>query len=290
MKSSFKEIFIEDLPKYSDWPYRIVGLSDWNLSSGKRTKKHIQKEYGQKWEKINNLINKNKNKTLEPFLHCAFRNHFPSNLLIHINEKFFYVRTNKMLWDYIYKIIAEHIDPYIPKNKTIVELGAGWGRNLFRFFSDGIADRIVGAEFTKEGVAAGRKIAEKYNVPGAFYHFDYNNPNKKLLPELKDTVVFTHNSIEQIPCLKSAFIEFLIQAKPAVIIHFEPVYEYRTKNTLHHLLWKRYTELNDYNRNLLTLLKEMEKRKKIKIVKEEPHLLGLNAFNPGSFIIWKTLK
>lgn len=170
-----------------------------------------------------------------------------------------------MFWDYIYKTISQYIEPYISENKTIVELGAGWGRNLFRFFSDGIADRIVGAEFTQEGVTAGRKIAEKYKVPGAFYHFDYNNPNKEILPELKDAVVFTHNSIEQIPRLKSAFIEFLIKAKPAVVIHFEPVYEYRTENTLLHLLWKRYTELNDYNRNLLTVLKEMKKRIKSKL-------------------------
>ena len=82
-------------------------------------------------------------------------------------------------------------------------------------------------------------------------------------------------------------ISSLIQSKPKAVVHFEPVYEYRNGDSLLHYLWKRYTEVNDYNRNLLTVLKRFAKERRLTIGLEKAHEVGLNAFNPGSFVVWK---
>lgn len=81
----------------------------------------------------------------------------------------------------------------------------------------------------------------------------------------------------------------MIENRPKIVFHFEPIYEYRNKDTLLHYMWKRYTQVNEYNINLLTLLKDFEKKGQIRIDLEVPHVLGLNAFNPGSFIVWQPI-
>jgi hypothetical protein len=57
-----------------------------------------------------------------------------------------------------------------------------------------------------------------------------------------------------------------------------------------HYLWKKFTEINDYNRNLITVLKKFEKKGLLNILHEDKHSFGLNAFNPGSYIIWKPVS
>ena len=49
---------------------------------------------------------------------------------------------------------------------------------------------------------------------------------------------------------------------------------------------RRYIELNDYNRNLLGLLRSFEKVGQIRLLEHRPCVFGGQPFNPTSIIVW----
>ena len=56
MKSEFKTITIDELPRYNHWPAKILGLESINTSLQK-TPESIVREYGQdKWGEILSLL------------------------------------------------------------------------------------------------------------------------------------------------------------------------------------------------------------------------------------------
>lgn len=281
----FRLIELNDLPKYSPWPARLIGLSDWVPRN--RNDQLALREYGEKWGNLLQDYHNHEFANVHQAMEYLFRTHFPANMLFHVDEQIYYSENDSRFWNFFYMRITEVLSECLEPNDTLVELGCGWGRNLFYALKAGLCSDAIGGEYTKEGEMLGSLIAKQFDVPIEFSHFDYYNPASEFMHKLKGTVVFTHNSIEQISYLPEKTILSLIESRPKAVIHFEPVYEYRNKETLLHYLWKRYTETNDYNRNLLTVLKTFEKEGRLKITIEKVHALGLNAFNPGSFIVWE---
>ena len=278
-------IELNDLPKYSPWPLRLLGLSD--FTDRQRNEDYVLKEYGGKWGGIHKNLKENELANLEEAFNCVMNSYYKSDMLFHIDENIYYSKDSLAIKELVNKKIVEVSNNHMTSSDTIVELGSGWGRNLFYFLLKKLCHRVIGGEYTKEGRLVSEFISEKFKLPAEFFHFDYYNPHEQFMQKLAGTVVFTHNSVEQIRHIPEETIQSLIESKPRVVIHFEPVYEYCDKNTLLHYLWKRYTLMNDYNRNLLTVLKKFESSGKLRIIDEKVHTIGLNAFNPGSFIVWE---
>ena len=285
---NFRLIDLNDLPKYSPWPTRLLGLSDWTQKS--RSEKLVLREYGEKWGDLLQDYEKHKFANLLEAMNYLFYKHFPSYFLFHIGEQIYYAENNDLFWDFFYSEITGILAEYLRPDGTLVELGCGWGRNLFYALRMKLCKNAIGGEFTERGLMLGKLIEKQFDLPIDFFHFDYYNPAAELEHKLKGAVIFTHNSIEQINCIPEKTILALIKSKPIAVIHLEPIYEHCKENTFLHCLWKRYTELNDYNRNLLTVLKRFEKQGQLKITIEKPHALGLNAFNPCSFIVWEPIN
>ena len=101
--------------------------------------------------------------------------------------------------------------------------------------------------------------------------------------------VFTSHSIEQLPSAEK-FICHIKKYKKKInkIIHFEPLYQMHLKEkNLINLLRRRYTELNDYNKDLWELLKN---DKDIEIIESKINVLGFNPLNPTSIVVWQFKK
>jgi hypothetical protein len=283
---SFLKVELDRLPEYSPWPGRIMSIEQWNAPDV-RDKGQILREYGEKWGRLIEAYKKQRPADLKQALDFLFDTHFPDRLLFHVDEEIFYAETDSRFWNFFYSKIIGILNQYLSSEDTIVELGCGWGRNLFYFLHSGVCREAIGGEYTPEGLELGELIKNHFNLLIEFHHFDFRRPEGEFLKKIEGKVVFTHNSIEQINYLSKDMVLNLAAASPKVVIHFEPVYEYRDKISLLHFLWKRYTEINDYNRNLITVLKEVEAGGRIEIILEKIHHLGLNAFNPGSVIVWK---
>lgn len=108
----------------------------------------------------------------------------------------------------------------------LVELGCGYGRNLFEVFYGGSPDDIdyVGAELTASGVEMVETLAGL--IPRMRLHatrFDFLEPDFAFLKGYENVLVFTHHAIEQVTELGSGFFANLARAAPRVAgIHFEP--------------------------------------------------------------------
>jgi SAM-dependent methyltransferase len=120
--------------------------------------------------------------------------------------------------------IVDYIDEAGPFD-AIIELGCGYGRNLFNiFYGGGPQDaRYYGGELTESGVALGREIAALDPAMNArFFPFDYLEPVFAIEP-IERALVFTVHSIEQV-CKVDAqlFAAIAGLARRVDCVHLEP--------------------------------------------------------------------
>ena len=92
-----------------------------------------------------------------------------------------------------------------------------------------------------------------------------------------------------VPELSYDFIAFLLDLKPLVVIHFEPCYEHYPMSEIHGLLCRRYLELNDYNRNLISIINRSTKNNEI-VSKIRKNVIGFNPLLPISVIEWTSTE
>jgi SAM-dependent methyltransferase len=121
------------------------------------------------------------------------------------------------------------IDLIDSETEAVVELGCGFGRNLFAIWNLISHERpelaFIGAELSESGLEAARGIAAL--EPAAkisFHRFNYLDPSFGFLDGLKNIVVFTAHSIEQVHRIGTAFFQKLLASTDKVrCVHFEPV-------------------------------------------------------------------
>jgi hypothetical protein len=187
-------------------------------------------------------------------------------------------------------VVESVLSAVTPRTQAILETGSGWGHNLFRLWLEGgPADvRYVAAEYTE----AGRKVAERIGALEPQMRlearaFDYGHPEHFSLGELTEAVVFSVNSVEQIPYLSREVIDTLSGLADHVrCFHFEPVgWQVNPDSSSSS---QEYAERHDYNRNLVSVLREAAAEGRISL--EDPHteVLGVNPDNATTVLAWSS--
>jgi len=126
--------------------------------------------------------------------------------------------------DNLADFIVDYIDEKGPYD-AIIELGCGYGRNLFNIFYGGgpQAARYYGGELTESGLAVAREIAAlDPALKATFFPFDYLDPALPVAPAER-ALVFTVHSIEQVCQIDARLFGVIAGAARRVdCIHFEP--------------------------------------------------------------------
>ncbi|HEY1505911.1 MAG TPA: hypothetical protein VGF92_16520 [Stellaceae bacterium] len=126
--------------------------------------------------------------------------------------------------DNLADFIVDYIDEKGPFD-AIVELGCGYGRNLFNIFYGGGPQgvRYYGGELTESGVAVAREIAALDPAMAvSFFPFDYLAPALAIAPAER-ALVFTMHSIEQVCQIDARLFGVIAGAARRVdCIHLEP--------------------------------------------------------------------
>jgi len=102
-----------------------------------------------------------------------------------------------------------------------------------------------------------------------------------------NSIILTSYSVHYIPKLDHAFASYISQWKPKVVIHFEPCYEHQSLDNLHEMMCRRYIEINDYSRNLVSIIESAYTEGKISSIETHNNVFGSNPFLPISVIEWK---
>ena len=277
------KINLEDIPKYISWPARLLGMEAFPIRT--RNTEQIMREYDrEKWGSVLDLLKKEQSLTDNDLLRLQGID-WEAESVFMIHGEYFIAPAHEVMKLYE-EILLNTIKSENPEK--LIELGCGLGDKLL-FLAKKITPKIVrGGEFTASGVECGRILAKINVISAHFQHFDYNNP-ETLNGMDEGAIIYTSHSIEQIPFLKKEFIEGLIKIKPKKVIHFEPCYEDQDSTTITGLMRKKYIEINDYNRNLVSLLMDFQSNSKIEIVDHQKNIFSDTPFNPTSVITWKPI-
>lgn len=155
-------------------------------------------------------------------------------------------------------------------------LGAGFGESLSRLQTD---RPKLGGELTDEGVQCGRTlglVVHKFNY--------YKKEDYTFIPP--NATILSVHSIEQIPDA-APILDGLRSVRKNIQfgIHLEPTWLASRKGFIGQLR-NRYMEINDYNRNLISLLHESSD---IEILEFSADIFGQAPLNSASLIVWRFL-
>jgi len=276
---------INDLPKYSSWPARLLCLT--KFEQRYKTPNEIIREYDrEKWGSLLERVNKaGKDVTLDEIDDWFLNN--TQEILCSIEDEFYIMHPIEAHKRYV-SLIENYLSKYLPAT-SLVELGAGYGSIIL-----GISHKekfvrmnIMAAEYTNSGISLIKHLAKSKHLEIIVDKCDFSSVPVTKLPIPDGAIIFTSYATPYVPIMPVSFIESLASYKPKTVIHFEPCYEHCDRNTLIGLLRQRYIEVNDYNKNLVTLIHDQHNKGLVKIQLEEKSVFGSNPLLPISVLAWE---
>lgn len=276
---------LNDLPRFSPWPARLIGVENFQRSA--RTNAENQREYNDdKWRlALDNYLASPVKKTCFELLDEDLEN---QSELVVCRDGSLCKMTAGACYDTHLSLLAERIAPLLPA-PALVDLGAGTGRILF-----GLAARIamkgtqlIAAEFTRNGRELISAVADYSKLNVSVLACDFSNPEPLQGSIPPDAILFTSMAVVCVPQLREQFVTALLRYRPRAVIHFEPIAQHCDVGTLLGLMQLRYLQTNDYNTDLLPLLTSAMANRRLTVTDERHQLLGYNPFLTGSVIQWR---
>jgi hypothetical protein len=276
---------LDELAAHSPWPARLLGLVPWEpkiKNPAEVTREFEHEKWGPLWQRVQNADNPATLATISSWFEESGSQEFcsdgPEFVLLTAAEA-------NQVW---LELIAKEIKAWLPA-PALVELGCGFGNVLLsmakRFDRD--AGQIIGGEYTESGVNLLEYLARQEKVAVHAGRCDLGAPGITSLAIPPDSVIYTSYATHYVPYFAPRFVEDICSFRPRIVIHFEPCYEHAKVDSMIGLMRRRYIEVNDYNRNLVTVLEAAEKEGHIQICRQSPNLFGRNPLLPASLIAWK---
>lgn len=178
---------------------------------------------------------------------------------------------------------------YFQEVESIYEFGCGSGFHLAFLSSLYPEKRLYGFDWVEPSQEIIRLLAERYGWSIRGDKFDFFHPNESLRIE-SNSAVFTFGALEQIGKNHEPFLNFLLRQSPELCVNIEGINElYEEQNLLDYLSLK-YHKRRKYLEGYLTRLRELEKERKVEIIKVHHQLFGNLFDDPHSYVVWKPRK
>jgi SAM-dependent methyltransferase len=214
----------------------------------------------------------------------------PTERLRKVDNKILRISAQKY---YQYRIgaLGDLIARHCGDAKRIVELGTGYGYNLFSLYHSHPDWTLKGFDISPNGITAGREIADRFAVSDkiSLDRIDLTDAADPNLPAIAGEVVLTFFCIEQIPYDVRKVIENIIAAKPKRVINIEPTTELLELFRPRDLVSLFYIRSVDYQTQLFTTLNELERQGRIRIIARERMPFAPNINNDGFLYCWEPI-
>jgi hypothetical protein len=192
---------------------------------------------------------------------------------------------------YRYRIgaLADLIARHAGSAGALVELGAGFGNNLFTLSLDPRWQQLRGLDISPNGIEAGRLIAEHFGLSGrvSFGRIDLTDPDDPGFPELTGATVVTYFCLEQIPHKVESVIGNILNARPARVVNIEPGVDMLTLAKPRDFASRVYIKSMDYQTRLFKLLDMLERRNTIRILARTRMEFAPTLHNDGLLYAWE---
>lgn len=173
---------------------------------------------------------------------------------------------------------------------AIVELGCGYGLNLFRLHRalGSRPMRYIAAEYTNSGRRLCAELAKlDGGIPLEAVFIDHKNPDLGFMAGIGKALIFTCHSIEQVASLPETYFSVLAGAAPSVLCaHFEPFgfqVECETPRTRSQ---KDFFQKKGWNADFYARLKAAEAAGTLHLLSVELECYAAQSDNPTSVAIW----
>ena len=177
---------------------------------------------------------------------------------------------------------------YIPDYQKVCEFGCGTGYHLFRLEKYFPLVTFLGLDWSKTSQEIIKEVAQFTKADVFGLNFDYYNPDYSF--DIEGNLIYTVASLEQVGERHEEFLKYLIEKKPGLCVHFEPISEVFDKdNNLLDFLTAKYFEKRNYLKKFLSRLEELERLNKIKILEVRRLNYGSKFIEGHTLIIWKPL-
>jgi len=171
----------------------------------------------------------------------------------------------------------------------LVELGSGFGFNLFSLSLDPSWNHLEGYDISQNGLEAATAIARHFNIDSRmqFLPLDLTKADDPNYSRIGNKVVFTCFCIEQVPYEVEPVIRNILAQGPRRVIHIESSTERLSLYRLSDLANWLYVRSVDYQTSLIPVLEKLERNGEIRIVASRRLEWAPTIHNDGFMIAWE---
>lgn len=192
---------------------------------------------------------------------------------------------------YRYRIgaLSDLIARHAGAAEALLELGSGYGYNLFSLSLDPRWKQLRGLDIAPNGIEAGRQIASHYGLGDrvSFDRLDLTDSANPRFAELTGATIFTYFCIEQIPYAVEKVIDNIIRARPARVVNIEPAVDMLNLASPRDLTSRVYIQSMDYQTRLFNYLDELDGSGRIRVHARERMRFAPTLHNDGLLYAWE---
>lgn len=216
--------------------------------------------------------------------------YFKKDNIVRLNQE--WIKPLKPGFDYHFlSIILDWLfEKYIVKAKSIYEFGCGTGHHLLRVREFNKDAKLYGLDWAKASQEIIKEMEAKGLLENAIgKNFDFFAPDKSFHLD-ENSVIYTVGALEQVGKDHGNFLDYLLENKPKICFHVEPIMELLDPNNLLDFISIEYFKKRNYLKNFLTKLRGLEKEGRVKIHDARRTFLGANLYvDHYSVLVWSPL-
>lgn len=181
-------------------------------------------------------------------------------------------------------------EKYLKNFPAVYEFGCGTGHNLLRLREMNKDVILWGLDWARSSQKLIRSVARYIHDPKLFARsFDLFHPDDRFILN-KNGAIFTIAALEQTGMRYKKLIAYFLKQKPALCVHIEPTEETLDPNNLLDYLSIKYFEKRKYLSGFIAYLRDLEKKKKVKVINIQRSFIGSFYIDGYSIIVWKPLQ
>ncbi|MGS1118003.1 hypothetical protein [Castellaniella sp. UC4442_H9] len=286
VRSEPRILGLDELPRYTTWIPYLLGLEAFPHTL-RKTADSVLREYERnKWGILLGQLRRIKDASIADADRLSSGER--RSVSFYANGGL-YVADSDVVQNKYFQLIRDELQTVVGETGHLVELGAGYGALLFKLCSLRGFTRVAytAGEYTDAGVSCIKLLAANQGLTVQAGHCDLNDLNLSAFAIPENAIFLTCWAMAYVKGFPRRTMEEIIRRQPAAVVHIEPIYEHWSNDSLLQMLWRRYAELNDYNRSMMTMLRTYEMEGLIEIVDERPSVFGSNPLAPVSIVRWK---
>jgi hypothetical protein len=207
---------------------------------------------------------------------------------VRLNQQFVMPRNSAFELAFFQVCRAYYGLKYFSGASSLYEFGCGTGFNLVALGKLIPHLRLHGLDWSPSACEMVNLIGRHHDLHITGARFDFFAPDMQL-PIQPGSAVMTMVALEQTGPRSGAFIDFLLNKRPQICLHMEPLLDLYDENNLVDYLAIRYHRKRSYLSGLLPRLHELAKAGKIEILETRRMYFGSLYHEGYSFLVWRPI-